>query len=546
MTTFHPLKTTLPKPAKFTDPFHYEPHPLCLLAAREVQSHIEGDSRLRADADHDKMFGVLVVTDEDGRLGYLAAFSGLLAGTNNHEFFVPPVFDATRPDGYFKTHEAEITDVNRRIAGLLDSESYLKAVAERDACRRANADEEAAYRLAMAEAKARRDARRQSPQPVTPEEEAAMVRESQFQKAELRRIRQRAAERLTEAAEAADGIEAEVKALKEQRKGMSDDLQRWLFSQYSMLNARGESRSLVSIFAETPQRVPPAGAGDCCAPKLLQHAYKNRLRPVCMAEFWWGRSPEGEVRHHLHFYPACRGKCLPILGHMLQGLDVETGSAEGGVSQPLAIVYEDEWLAVVNKPAGMKSVPGRQSADSVAEEMSRRAPEGRKAIPVHRLDMDTSGLLVVAYGMDVYKELQAQFAARTVKKRYVALLDGTVNRPPRGEISIPLRPDPMDRPYQKVDYANGKAAVTGYQIVGTEGNVTRVALFPLTGRTHQLRLHCAHADGLGAPIIGDRLYGHGQGRLCLHAEAITFTHPVTKRKMTFERKAEFFQQTSSQ
>ena len=539
LSSLHPLHAALPRPAKFTDPFCYEPHPLCLLAAEELQRYVAGDDALRADADRGKMFGVLVVEAADGSLGYLAAFSGLLAGGNGHEFFVPPVFDATPPGGYFKTREAEISAINKRIDGVLRSGEYLSAVSQRDECAAANAKAEDEYRQAMREAKARRDAVRRSAQPLTPDAEAAMLRESQHQKAELRRLKRRGAELLAAKDEAVRAFEAEIAGLKAQRKRMSDDLQRWLFSQYTMLNARGERRNLLSIFADTPRRVPPAGAGDCCAPKLLQCAFLNGLRPVCMAEFWWGASPAGEVRHHLHFYPACRGKCLPILTHMLQGLDVEKGGYEHAVSQPLEIVYEDEWLAVVNKPAGMKSVPGREGGVSVLEEMRRRRPGCPSATPVHRLDMDTSGLLVVAYGVDVYKELQAQFAARAVKKRYVALLDGAPDRPPHGEITLPLRPDPLDRPYQKVDFDAGKPAVTEYWILGTEGNATRVALFPHTGRTHQLRVHCAHAAGLGAPILGDRLYGHGGGRLCLHAEAITFTHPVTGRKMNFERKAEF-------
>lgn len=536
---FHRLTAGVPLPRKFTDPFCYEPHPLCLQAAGGVRRLIEGDAALRADAARGKMFGVLVAEDGGGCLGYIAAYSGLLAGRNDWPFFVPPVFDAMRPDGYFKTREAQISAVNAELDSLTGSAGYAGALAARDACARANAEEEALFRQKMAEAKARRDALRRSAGPVTPEEEAAMVRESQYMKAELKRIRRRAAARLAEAGAAAAGMEERAARLKARRRQMSDDLQHWLFSQYSMLNARGERRDLCSIFAATPQGVPPAGAGDCCAPKLLQYAYLNGLRPLCMAEFWWGRSPANEVRHHLHFYPACRGKCLPILTHMLQGLDVEKGHAEGCVSQPLEIVYEDEWLAVVNKPAGMKSVPGRTDSASVAETMTQRNPAGRTATPVHRLDMDTSGLLIVAYGADTYRKLQAQFADRTVKKRYVALLDGAVSRPPAGTISLPMRPDPLDRPYQKVDYAGGKPAVTEYRVLGTQGGATRVALFPLTGRTHQLRLHCAHADGLGAPIIGDRLYGRGGGRLCLHAEAITFTHPATGKVMKFERKADF-------
>lgn len=546
-TRLHPLHTDLRKPCRFTNPFHYEPHPLCLLAAQELQAYIAACGELRADADQGKMFGVLVVEAEGGGLGYLAAYSGLLAGRNDHEFFVPPVFDAMRPDGYFKTHEAEITAINRRIDGLERSEEYVAARQEMCVLQGKHHEVLSDYRDKMALAKLQREAKRwcckQHITPkhnsITPEEEAAMIRESQFMNAEYKRLKRRCADEEAPVKAKVEAFENEIGELKARRKRMSDALQRWLFSQYSMLNALGERKDLCAIFAETPQRVPPSGAGDCCAPKLLQYAYLNKLRPVCMAEFWWGRSPAHEVRHHGRYYPACRGKCLPILGHMLQGLEVEESGPEPAVTQPLEIVYDDEWLAVVNKPAGMKTVPGLSGGTSVVEEIRQRYPDRPEATPVHRLDMDTSGLIIVAFGMDTYRELQAQFARREVRKRYVALLDGVPRCPVHGKISLPLRPDPLDRPYQKVDYAAGKEAETEYIVIGSTGGVTRVALFPHTGRTHQLRVHCAHHDGLGVPIVGDRLYGHPGGRLCLHAEAITFVHPVTGRTMRFERKAEF-------
>lgn len=537
--TFHPLAAGSPCPAKFTNPFNYEPHPLCLAAAREVQSYIASSGTLRCDADRGKMFGVLVAAAADGSLGYFAAYSGLLAGRNDHAFFVPPVFDAMRPDGYFMTREAEIAAVTEQINSLRQSDGYAAARRLKALCEADNARIEADFRQKMKEAKARRDLRRRSGEPIEPDEEAAMTRESQFMKAELRRVRQRGAARLSEAGVEADRQEAAIEQLSARRKQMSDALQRWLFSRYVMLNARGETRDLLSIFADTPAATPPAGAGDCCAPKLLQHAYANGYRPVCMAEFWWGASPKNEVRHHLRFYPACRGKCLPILTHMLQGLDVDSGLPYGGVSSPIEIVYEDSRLAVVNKPAGLMSVPGRGGDDSLYDAMLRRKGGSDEVWLAHRLDMDTSGLLLVAYDADTYKALQSQFAARTVKKRYVALLDGEVKASREGTISLPLAADAMDRPYQKVDHTCGKTAVTRYRVVSSDEVTTRVELFPLTGRTHQLRVHCAHAEGLGTPIVGDRLYGHPAARLCLHAEMIKFVHPATGRVMTFERKAEF-------
>ena len=534
---FHPLHSDLPNPAKFTNPFNYEPHPLCLAAAAEVQGRIAADDKLRADADRGKMFGVLVAETADGRRGYLAAYSGLLAGRNDHEYFVPPVFDAMRPDGYFKTREAEITVLNRRIDDLRHSPGYAAAKAELAGMAGKHRDLLDEYRRQMAAAKLRRDARRGMQLSVTAEEEADMIRESQHMKAEYRRLKRRCADEEAAVRNKTEAIECELSELKKRRRQMSDDLQGWLFSQYSMLDALGRRRDLCSIFADTPGRVPPSGAGDCCAPKLLQHAYLNGLRPVCMAEFWWGASPEGEVRHHLHYYPACRGKCLPILTHMLQGLDVDEGQRGADVGEPLEIVYEDDWLAVVCKPAGMASVPGKECGTSVLEEMRLRRPDKPEVMLAHRLDMDTSGLIIVAYDMETYKSLQAQFMRREVGKQYTALLAGVPCRPESGRISLPLSPDPLDRPYQKVDRADGKEAVTDYRIVGRQGARAIVELFPITGRTHQLRVHCAHADGLGTPIVGDRLYGRGGGRLCLHAEAVEFRHPATGRQMRFERKA---------
>lgn len=552
--SFHPIHTDTPKPHAFNNPFDYVPHPLCLDAAREVCRHVESDARLKADAGRGKMFGVLVVETRDGALGYLAAFSGLLDGSNDHPFFVPPVFDATPPDGYFKTHEAEISALNERIKSLIDSEERLTALQELDRCTAECRREEDDFRRKMSEAKARRDEIRRGGGELQPEEAARLTCESQFMKAELRRLRKRNEALIAEKRAAADVFEDEIRELKQRRHAMSDSLQHWLFSRYDMLNARGERRNLCSIFADTPQRVPPAGAGDCCAPKLLQHAYENGLRPVCIAEFWYGASPRGEIRHHLHYYPSCRGKCLPILRHMLQGLDVEAGTASEAGQPQAEIVYEDRWLCVVCKPSGLMSVPGTCGAPSLAEIIRLRRPDVAAVMPVHRLDMDTSGLIIIAFDAETYRDLQRQFALRTVSKRYVAVLDGSLSCPDEGTISLPLCSDPLDRPYQKVDYATGKNAVTRYRVISRTSDGTRVALYPLTGRTHQLRVHCAHADGLGMPIVGDRLYGRPSGspavgspadvadtksRLLLHAEQLSFVHPVTGERLTFSKKADF-------
>ena len=413
---------------------------MCLLAAEEVKREIE-----RINPSEGKMFGVLVVDVPNCKSGttqgFLAAYSGLLEGRNDWPYFVPPVFDAQQPDGYFKTKEREISKLNLELKTLNSPLSTLH-----------------------------------SPQ-----------------------------------------------------KNMSQDLQLWLFRQYRMLNARGEEKDLVEIWHDyhTSPKIrkkfplPPGGTGDCCAPKLLQYAYQHDLKPVCMAEFWWGPSPKSEIRHHGEFYPACRGKCKPVLTWMLQGLDVDPDPEKAGLPHlHVQIVYEDEALAVLNKPAGMLSVPGRRERYSVVL-WAQRKWEG--AMLVHRLDMMTSGLILVAKTEEAYHHLQQQFETHTVKKKYLALVEGVPEKE-HGVIDLPLSSDPVNRPRQIVDLEHGKRAITEYRVLQTSDGSSLLALWPHTGRTHQLRMHCAHPEGLNCPIVGDVLYGHSSDiGLCLQANAITFT-----------------------
>ena len=550
----HPLHSSLLPPRQFTYPFCYEPHPLCLAAAAEVQRHIVESGVWSGEQSCGKMFGVLVVETGSKALGFLAAYSGLLAGRNDWPYFVPPVFDAQCPDGHFKRTEREISAVNREIAALENDAGYREAVSAQRRMAAEAAEEERVFRAQMAAAKERRDARRKSGQPLADSERQAMTRESQFMKAELRRRRAAAAALLAEydmlhIRPVADRIAQ----LQRRRRKMSDDLQLWLFRQYRVLNAQGEERDLIDIFRDTVDAMPPAGAGDCCAPKLMQYAYAHGLRPVCMAEFWWGESPRREIRHHLHYYPACRSKCLPILTHMLCGLDVEPNP----LAQPRAlrnprVIYEDADIIVVDKPAGMLSVPGKDGAPDVETFVNQRTngvgqTDGcRPAQEVriraaHRLDMDTSGLLVLARTDAAYRELQRQFAARETCKRYEAVLDGVPSVSACGTISLPLRADINDRPRQCVDREAGREAVTDYSVISTDSGRTLVSLRPHTGRTHQLRLHCAHTEGLGCPILGDPLYGRGTAadRMYLHAAELDFTHPATGERLHFESPSGF-------
>lgn len=552
----HHLNTDIQPPHQFTFPFCYEPHPLCRLAAAEVEHHIVESGVWQGETSCGKMFGVLVVRYELGvrnyelgvrscELGFIAAYSGLLAGRNDWAYFVPPVFDAQQPDGHFKVTERSISDINREIDCIRHSDEYKRVKAEETALRQKAADRIAAMKQRIASAKAERDRRRSDAQTgllqISEAEAAAMTRESQTLKADLRRLKQRLDMELSAAHALTFQYDERIAALRQRRRSMSDELQRWLFMQYRMLNARGEERNLIDIFSTTTHGIPPAGAGDCCAPKLLQYAYSHGLQPVCMAEFWWGESPRQEIRHHLSYYPACRSKCLPILTHMLQGLDVEPNPLTATASEELKIVYEDDAICVVDKPAGMLSVPGKDNVESVESIMRQRWHQyDGNPIMVHRLDRDTSGLMVVARTLEAYHSLQQQFACRTAAKRYEAVLDG-VPALQQGTISLPLMPDITDRPRQRVDMEHGKPSVTTYRVVSTQNHRTLVWLFPHTGRTHQLRVHCAHPLGLATPILGDPLYGRGTAapRMYLNAAELEITHPVTGRRMQWKSESAF-------
>ena len=542
MTLLHRFKediSVVEAPGRFNNPFYYSPHALCVVAADEVRAMLTRDNAVAADAAKGKMFGVLVVRDGGGELGYLAAFSGLLAGRNNVDGFVPPVFDLQSPTGYFKQEEAGITALNRKIKEIECGDEYMAAIAAVSESKREMEQQLAAMREEMCLGKQHRNELRATGS-LTADEEAALVRESQFQKAELKRTMARWQQLVAEYEAALAPLKASVVAMKEERKRRSAALQRWLFEQFKVLNANGKEKSLLDIFAEYSGIIPPGGAGECAAPKLLQYAYRNSLTPIAVAEFWVGASPHGEVRRDGCFYGACKSKCEPILGYMLQGLDVEENALEkGGDISSVKIVFEDEHIVVVDKPSGVLSVPGIMGGTSVQQWLRDEYLHSNELFVVHRLDMATSGLLVAAKSMDVYKELQRQFAGREVKKQYTAILDG-MPQESEGVIELPLAADYDNRPRQKVDYLNGKPAITRYKVIGAVergGRQCAVVCFePITGRTHQLRVHAAHKDGLDCPIVGDALYGTLNERLMLHASCISFVHPVDKEAVTFEAK----------
>ena len=327
--------------------------------------------------------------------------------------------------------------------------------------------------------------------------------------------------------------------LKENRAALSRNLQLRIFDGYRLRNGKGEHVSLQSLYSGS---LPPSGAGDCAGPRLLHHANLHGFTPLAMAEFWWGEAPEREVRRHGVFYPACQGKCGPLLPFLLQGTPVEE-SSDYGVFHPEAeipVVFEDEAILVVNKPAGILSVPGKSIEDSVQTRMQKKYPEKKHLLLVHRLDLATSGLLLIAKRLKDYKKLQKAFLEKTIHKRYVAILaEALPPEPKKGRIDLPLIVDLEDRPRQMVCFKTGKPATTLWEIESIQDNETRIRFYPLTGRTHQLRMHAAHKRGLGIPIKGDSLYGLPDRRLFLHAEWISFDHPVTGNRMELEAKAPF-------
>lgn len=522
-------------PEQFTCPFCYTPHPLVRLAADELMKHIAARTEWQAELQAGKMFGVLVAQNESGQLGYIAAFSGLIAGRGNHSFFVPPIFDYTQPDGHFKQTESQISELNRQIEAAQNLQQLTelrRQLAETETQAEA---ETAARKSVNQEHKAERDRRRK--QPLTATELAELTRQSQFEKAELRRLQQLWAAKTDSLKSQISTFEKEIEQLKNRRRLMSEDLQQWLFEQYVVLNARGESKTIGRIFAEERGSVPPAATGECAAPKMLQYAYKHGLRPLAMGEFWWGDSPEGEIRRHGNFYPACHNRCRPLLGFMLQGLDVEPNKLEQNQLQ-ISIIYNDDWLVAVNKPAGLLSVPGKDDADSALTQLQKIYGETADIQPVHRLDMQTSGVLLFAKDKQTQVSMMQLFERRQVKKRYVAVVEG-IPAAEQGIVSLPLRLNPDDRPRQIVDFKHGRKAVTRYKVLGGNGKLTVVEFFPETGRTHQLRVHAAHPSGLNCPIVGDNLYGSPADRLYLHAERIEFTHPATGGKITIECKEDF-------
>lgn len=541
------------QPPVFTFPFFYTPHPLAIQAAEELQKHLEtqmdwihdfGLENTASEKAIGKMFGVLVVKNEHGELGYLSAFSGKLADSNHWPKFVPPVFDILIQDGFYKTEEQEVNALNRLVDTAKKNPALAQAKERWIEIQSLQKSDIEVVQAKIRENRKTRKAKRQHGENtlsandfenLLKELSQESIREQYYLKDKVKEWKQKAAQ----AEEDYLKLHTELQNLKEKRGNRSAQLQKKIFDHYTFLNAKGESKSLLEIFSFLESGFPPAGSGECAAPKLLHFAYANKLKPVCLAEFWWGKAPHSEIRKHKHYYPACRSKCEPILGHMLKGLEVEKNPILNDISftKEIEIVYEDDALLVVNKPHEFLSVPGKVAFDSVQARIEKMYPR-LNPILVHRLDMSTSGLLLVAKSKEIHKKLQGLFLKRTIKKRYVALLDGILTKN-EGVIDLPLRLDIDNRPHQMVCEEFGKKSRTEYQVVARTDNQTRIHLYPITGRTHQLRVHASHPLGLNLPILGDDLYGEKADRLYLHAEWLKFKHPITQEEVEFEAKAKF-------
>ena len=535
-------------PSKFTFPFYYEPHPIALLAVNKLQKYLVEQLDFAHDFGIDivsesslgKMFGVLVVIDSEGDIGFLTAFSGKLGDQNMHSYFVPPVFDMLEDGSYFVRESARLDKINKEILELEANPELHLRKRNLEKAKQENKQILENQKIEIKSYQKSRQAIREKGEVNLSKEAYKELRARHNQESIndnflLREYSVYLDEKLQKVQDAYDELATPILEKKAKMKSMSFALQAWLFEQYNFLNINGGQKNVIDIFKHKIPNVPPSGAGDCAAPKLLQYAFLQGLKPVAMAEFWWGAPPNSNSRKHKYFYPSCRGKCEPILGHMLHGMDIDPNPLleNPALGKQLEIVFEDDHLLVVNKPAEFMSVPGKSVTDSVQERLKTKYPESTGPMIVHRLDMSTSGLMIVAKSKEVHKVLQEQFKTRKVKKRYVALLDGHVIED-EGYINLPLRVDLDNRPYQIVCEEYGKSARTKFEVISRKEGKTRIHFYPITGRTHQLRVHASHHLGLNAPIVGDDLYGRRGERLHLHAEAIWFMHPISKEDVFFE------------
>lgn len=555
-TLFSQAVDSITLPEKFTFPFYYQPQPLAVKAVEQLQQQLAilpqwlGETALNPSVaskktNTGKMFGVLVVQNNQQELGFLSAYSGQLEDNMADINFVPAVSNMQLQDAAFLAENRIINNINAEIEQLAHSEPLSVINSQLNAATASYQQQLIAQQsLMVASRQHRKQQRNEAIDRLTDHDfeqlKVSLAGQSIQEKKQLQALKQSWQEQLELLQQTLASITSEIAQLKKLRKSRSKNLQKKLFAQYQFLNAKGEVKDLNAIFAELPDHTPPAGAGDCAAPKLLQYAYQHNLKPLAMAEFWWGAAPKSAIRQHKNYYPSCYSKCQPILTHMLQGLQVDDNPLliNPALGKDLAIVYQDTDMLVVNKPAEFLSVPGKNIEDSVYSRIKSQFPQASGPIIVHRLDMSTSGLLIIALNKVAHKALQKQFIERTIEKRYVALVNGNVVAE-SGSIDLPLTLDFDDKPRQMVCYQHGKHALTTWRVLERKNNTTRLHLFPKTGRTHQLRVHCAHKMGLNMPIVGDDHYGLKANRLHLHAEYLSFCHPINHSQLTFEVAADF-------
>ncbi|KIE21219.1 pseudouridine synthase [Vibrio sinaloensis] len=539
-------------PEKFTFPFYYQPHPLCVLAAEQLQTYLthqtdwQHDFGLTGNQDGiGKMFGVLLVHSPEGELGYFSAFSGKIADQNLLPGFVPPVFDMLAEESFFRSDLAKITELNEQVKQQ-QANPELHALQQQLAQYQDDYQQvEQTQRELMIQGRAARKKQRKLAEQTLAGDTLKLAlddlaRQSVAEKNVLKYLKLEWEEKINQVSIQLNELTEQIDTIKQQRKQRSNQLQNKLFEQYRFYNIRKDEKSLKAIFAPTTSPTPPAGAGECAAPKLLHFAFKHGYTPLALAEFWWGVSPKSEIRKHKSYYPSCNSKCQPILGHMLEGMRIDDNPLEKSWAEDkeLEIVYEDDAMVIVNKPSGLLSVPGKTITDSAYTRLQKRYPDAEGPFIIHRLDMATSGILVFALTRRANKSLQKQFISRSVQKRYIALIEGEVQAQ-NGTINLPMRGDPVDRPRQLVCYEHGKAAETYWELIETSNGQSKLYMHPKTGRTHQLRVHCAHHLGLNMPIVGDALYGTKSDRLHLHAQRLELHHPYNHEPMTFSAKCEF-------
>ncbi|KAB0289468.1 RluA family pseudouridine synthase [Vibrio fortis] len=503
-----------------------------------------------------QLYAVLLTQDPaTGELGYLAAHGGLaldesLVVSLSSIEFVPSAFEKTQYELECRSLIDQVTEQAKQIETFEQRHNLAELRTRLESSKEQAATEIANFQKQMAANKAQRDALRanyeaskqsSSDNSENTVENSGLLKQlgaaSSQEKRDLKALRIQWKQAIAELQSNINTIDTTLRDQRQQYSELSAQLEEQRLSHYHFLNANNQTKSLLELLNG---KEALEGAGDCCLPKLLNFAFKHNLKPLALAEFWWGRPPRQEIRQHGNLYPVCQSRSFEILEHQLEGIELEDNPliVNPAVGKHFDIVYEDKEIVVVNKPAEFLSVPGKFIEDSVYSRIKARYPDATGPLIIHRLDMSTSGLLILALTAESNRHIQKQFIERTVEKRYTALLDGEI-KGEGGDISLPLRGDITDRPRQLVCHQYGKKAETHWHVVRRSDGKTKVHLYPKTGRTHQLRVHCAHPDGLGTPITGDDLYGYKRDRLHLHAGYLKLVHPTTGEWIEFEVPSEF-------